>query len=411
MIDKLIGFARSLRDYNRSFWAANLSELFERIAFYGLSPMLVVYLTEARGFESSTAIFIGGNFGLVTYGLASVSGFVADWLGYRRAMLFAYALLTLGYTLVGQATSFAAIVGSLLLVAIGASLIKPVVTGTVQKTCREDRRSVGFSIYYMLVNIGGFLGPNLSAAVRERYGVQAVLSISALAAAVALGVAALLYREPTPNAEASNEKRSLRQFAGDFVKVIGDPRLLLLFAFVAGWWSMFFQFMNVLPIYLRDDLHAAPYLLGLPSLGAGSIMVLQVPVGYLVRNVPAFRAVLLAFVISTVGVAAMSVYPSVALAAVGVVGFSLGEMIYSAHFYHYLGNVAPPGQVGMYMGFAFLPIALGSFLSGLIGGPIVGYFRDTQHAPQLMWLAFATVGAVSAIGLYMLTRRAPEPEQ
>ncbi len=55
------------------------------------------------------------------------------------------------------------------------------------------------------------------------------------------------------------------------------------------------------------------------------------------------------------------------------------------------------------MGFAFLPIALGYFLAGLIGGPAYAFFRDTLHRPQMMWFAFAAVGLLSAIGLALLT--------
>jgi MFS family permease len=101
----------------------------------------------------------------------------------------------------------------------------------------------------------------------------------------------------------------------------------------------------------------------------------------------------------------MGIAPSVVVAGIGIVGFSIGEMIYSAHFYRYLGSIAPKDQIGMYMGFAFLPIALGYFLAGLIGGPIYAFFKETMHAPQMMWFAFAVVGIVSAGGMLLLARR------
>lgn len=403
-----VNFARG---YERSFWAANLSELFERIAFYGMAPMLVVYLTEVRGFSAETAISIGGNFGGVTYGLAALSGFVADWLGYRRALMLAYVSLASGYFLVGRMSTYPAIVGSLLLVAVGASLVKPIITGTVQKTCSEERRAVGFSIYYMLVNVGGFVGPNIATWVRGAAGAQTVFYVSTAACCFALLGVFFAYREPA--AAAGEQRRSIGQFFADFAAVLGNGKLVLLFLLVAGWWSMFFQFMNVLPLYLRDDLHVAPRLMFIPGLGAAAVMCFQVVVGYLVRHLEPFRAVLLALVVSSAGVAIMGIHASVVLAALGVIGFAIGEMIYSAHFYHYLGNIAPAGQTGMYMGFAFLPIALGSFLSGQIGGPVSSYFRESLHAPEMMWFAFASVGLVSAFGLWLLTaltrRSAPPP--
>ncbi|MBI5507221.1 MAG: MFS transporter [Deltaproteobacteria bacterium] len=403
MLGRVTCFFVSLKDYNRSFWAANVSELFERVAFYGMTPMLVVYLTEARHIPDATAIRISGNFGMVTYGLAALSGFLADLLGYRRAILLAYALLSVGYLATGQATSYGGILAALLLVAVGASLIKPIITGTVQKSCSDAQRAVGFSVYYTLVNVGGSIGPNLSAAVRGRFGVESVFVSSAAAAAVALLLVLLVYREPAgPEA---GDKRTLGQFGGDFLRVITNPRLMLLFLFVACFWSMFFAFMNVLPLYLRDDLHVSPALLGLiPSLESIAVICLQVIVGYLVRGMAPFRAILLAILVSAAGVAFMGVYPLALFAGLGVMIFALGEMIYSAHFYHYLGNMAPKGQTGMYMGFAFLPIAMGSFISGQIGGPIASYFRVTLQAPQMMWFGFAAVGLAAGIGLAVLTR-------
>jgi len=126
-------------------------------------------------------------------------------------------------------------------------------------------------------------------------------------------------------------------------------------------------------------------------------------VGYLTRNVATGRAIFAAACVSSAGIALIGLHRSVLLAAAGVLVFAVGEMIYSAHFYHYLGDIAPPGQVGLYMGFAFLPIALGSFLAGQIGGPVSFYFRDALHWPEGMWFAFAAVGFVSAAGLAVLT--------
>jgi dipeptide/tripeptide permease len=139
-------FLKSLKDYNRPFWVANGSELFERLAFYGTSSMLVTFLTETRGFEKGEAMRLGGLFGMLVYGLPVLSGFLADLLGYRRALLLAYALLGTGYLLLANVTGYWPLAGSLLVIAAGASLVKPTITGTVQKTCGEANRAVGFSI-------------------------------------------------------------------------------------------------------------------------------------------------------------------------------------------------------------------------------------------------------------------------
>jgi POT family proton-dependent oligopeptide transporter len=396
-------FYRLLREYKASFWTANLSELFERVAFYGMTTILVLFLTKSRGFSNSVAINIGGYFGLFTYGLAAFSGFLADLLGYRRAMLLAYALLAAGYFLVVTVQGTVPILGSLFLIALGASLIKPSITGTVQKVCTEPQRALGFSIYYTLVNVGGFIGPNLSGQVRDRAGVEPVFYCSAAAAVLAFLLILFTFREPVAAAGAETRK-SFNAFLGDFGRVLLNWRLMSLILLIAGFWSMFFQFYGPLPLYLTDDLHASTRALGFViSLDALAIVCLQVVVGYFVRNLAAGRAIFIAALVAAAGVAFIGVAPSIWVVGIGILIFAVGEMIYSAHFYRYLGSIAPPDQVGMYMGFAFLPIALGYFFAGLIGGPVYDFVKNTLHRPQLMWFVFAAVGVVSAFGLLLMT--------
>jgi dipeptide/tripeptide permease len=397
-VGRLRQFFGSLRELSRSFWTANVSELFERIAFYGMTPVLVPYLTQVRGFESESAIRISGNFGFAVYGLPVLSGFLADLLGYRRAMLLAYGVLVAGYLALGQAGGYAAVLGSLALLAFGASLIKPTITGTTQRTCSEAMRPLGFSIYYTLVNIGGFLGPNLSGQVSTAFGPSKVFFTSAAAVGVALVLVLALFREPPP-VEGTEQKR-FGSFLHDFGKVVTNSRLMALFLLVSLFWSMFFQFYGAFTLYLTGDLGLSQATANrIISLDALMIVLFQVVVGYLVRGMSTSRAVWIAALVAAAGVAVIGLQASWQAATVGVLIFSIGEMIYSAHFYAYLGKQAPPGQVGMYMGFAFLPVALGSLLSGQIGGPIATYFRDTMHEPRLMWFAFAGVGVLAAAGL------------
>ncbi len=411
MIERLAGFFRSLARFNRSFWSANISELFERIAFYSMTTMLVLYMTTVRGIPEEAAYRLNGFFGFIVYGLPVLSGFIADYLGYRRAFLLAYSLLAVGYVLIGQFTTYWSIAGALLLVAFGASIVKPTVTGTVQKTSLSALAAVGFSIYYMLVNIGSFIAHNLSGQVADLMGVVSVFWFSAGAAVVALLIIIFVFREPTRTpagdgtaAPSSQPPKNLRAFARDFFKVITNLRLMLLFLCVAGFWSMFFQFYGPLPTYLTQDLGITRRLYGfILSLDAGAIVCLQVIVGYLVRNIRTPVAVLLGVTVAAVGVTMMSFHASPWMVAVGIVVFAIGEMAYAAHFYKYLGDMAPEDQVGMYMGFAFLPIALGSFLAGLIAGPIVNFARDVLGSPQLMWLLFGLVGIISAGGMALLT--------
>jgi proton-dependent oligopeptide transporter, POT family len=400
MFGRLAAFFRSLADFSKPFWAANTSELFERVAFYGMAPVLVPYLVQVRHFDEAAAIRVGGNLGFVVYGLTILSGALADWLGYRRAMLLAYVSLAAGYMGVFAAPRFSLVVAALAFVAFGASIIKPAITGTVQRSCGDEQRPVGFSIYYMLVNVGGFLGPNISGAVAAGIGLAAVFPASALAIAVALIVVLVLYRDDARAAKPPPQ--ALSRLAKDFLKILATPRLMTLFLLVAGFWSLFFQFFGAFTLYLTQDLGLSQQRANLIiSIDAALIIVCQVVVGYLTRHWATSRAVWIGAAIGAASFGVIGLGLSPYYAAAGVAVFSIGEMIYSAHFYKYLGSLAPAGQEAMYLGFAFLPVALGSLLSGWIGGPIAAWARASLHHPEKMFWAFGAVGAAAAVGLWL----------
>lgn len=400
MAEARLSLSDYVRGFSRPFWAANASELFERIAYYGMAPVLVPYLVQVRHFDESAAIRVGGNLGFVVYGVTVLSGMFADWLGYRRAMMLAYVLLAVGYAGVWKAPSFPVVVLALACIAFGASVIKPAITGTVQRTCSEERRPVGFSIYYTLVNVGGFLGPNVSGAVSAAAGLSMVFPTSAIAILVALALVRIFYADQ--ETRVATPKRTLGAFAADFLRILTTARLMSLFLLVAGFWSLFFQFFGAFTTYVTQDLglsqQKANFII---SLDAALIVCTQVIVGYLVRNWTTARAVWIAALIGSVGYGVIGLRMSPVIAGAGVVVFSIGEMIYSAHFYKYLGSLAPAGQEGMYLGFAFFPIALGSLLSGWIGGPVAGWARDTLHHPEKMFWAFGAVGLAAALGLFI----------
>src|SRR5258707_15309882 len=156
--------------FERPFWVANISEIFERLAYYGAFASLANYLHETLRFPTVQTGTLAGFFGGMVWFLAIFGGAVADRLGFRRALSLAYLLLAGAYFLLGSigapwlapmrnAMPMTLFVGVILLLpALGISLVKPSVVGTTARASREEVRSLGYSIYYTMVNIGGVLG-------------------------------------------------------------------------------------------------------------------------------------------------------------------------------------------------------------------------------------------------------------
>jgi len=87
--------------FGRSFWVANFTEIFERLAYYGTLAVLAIYLNEQLHFSTELTASLIGTFGLVVYFLPVVGGALADRFGFRRALLFAFLVMTVGYFRLG----------------------------------------------------------------------------------------------------------------------------------------------------------------------------------------------------------------------------------------------------------------------------------------------------------------------
>ena len=142
--------------FPREFWLANVMELLERAAYYGFFIVLTLYLTRIVGFSDTVTGVVGGIFFSGLYFLPPFVGALADRIGFKRGLMLAFSLLTVGYFFLGVFHSKAAVLAFLAVVMVGGSFIKPLITGTVAKTTTEATRARGYSLFYWIVNIGAF---------------------------------------------------------------------------------------------------------------------------------------------------------------------------------------------------------------------------------------------------------------
>ena len=178
--------------FERPFWVANISELFERLSYYAAFASLARYLHEALDFPTERASGLSGLFGGLVWFLAIFGGAIADRLGFRRALSLAYLILAAAYFTLGSigspwlapvrnAVPLGLFVGVILMLpALGIALVKPCVVGTTARASSPNVRSIGYSIYYTLVNIGGALGPFVASWVHRNMSVENVFRVSAL---------------------------------------------------------------------------------------------------------------------------------------------------------------------------------------------------------------------------------------
>ena len=208
--------------FKPAFWVANISELFERLSYYAAFSSLAVYLHEKLAFSTEQTSSLTGFFGGLVWFLAIFGGALADRLGFRRALSLAYLILAAAYFLLGSigAPWLAPVRNAiplwwlvllvLMLPALGIALVKPSVVGTIARSSKENVRSIGYSIYYTLVNIGGAAGPFIASIVHKHVNVENVFRIAALSVLLMFFAVLLFFREPQQSAGMRRRPASAR---------------------------------------------------------------------------------------------------------------------------------------------------------------------------------------------------------
>ena len=410
-----MGFTQRLEEvksgFERSFWVANISELFERLSYYAAFASLARYLHETLSFPLERAADLSGLFGGLVWFLAIFGGAIADRLGFRRALSLAYLILAGSYFLLGSlgapwlepvrsAVPLVALVTVVLMLpALGIALVKPSVVGTTARASHENVRSIGYSIYYTLVNIGGALGPFVASWVHKNMSVENVFRMSALSVFVMFFAVLLFFREPQRSGEAATE--SLRVTMGNFGKVLSNPKFMIFLLIFSGYWIVYWQEFVTLPIYVHDYVNGTADTERMLSTGPLIVIAFTVAFSVMTQKMSAFRAVVLGTLISMLGFAVLalggnigSVYGTLAVIAVG-------ELIQQPRYYDYISRLAPPGQQGTYMGFAFLPLGIGAFASGRIGGALLHHFGEVQHRPKMFLWALTGIGLATTLLLWI----------
>ena len=87
-----------------------------------------------------------------------------------------------------------------------------------------------------------------------------------------------------------------------------------------------------------------------------------------------------------------------------LVAVALGEITQSPRYYEYISRLAPSGQQGTYMGFAFLPLGVGSLIAGPIGGFLLYHFGEVKHQPVILWWIITGIGLLTTVLLWLYDR-------
>jgi dipeptide/tripeptide permease len=330
--------------------------------------------------------------------------------------------MTLGYFLLGSlsepwmeplrhAISDKWLVLAILLVpALGPGVVKPCVAGTTARASSESVRSLGYSIYYTIVNIGGALGPIIAFLVRKQLnlGIESVFRVAACSVFLMFWVTLFFYREPTRSDE--EKVASLSAALKNMFVVLGNRRFVTFLLISSGFYIVFWQAFISVPLFVRKYVDPQANVDLLLSVDPTAVIFFQIHVAYLTRKMPAVRAIALGFLFAGVAWLILAVHPTVPMVAATFVVLALGEMIQASRYYEYISRLAPQEQQGLYMGYAFLPVAIGYFIAGGLGGYLLHEFGEVLKRPRQMWWIIAAIGVLTSALMWLYDKIAKPRE-
>lgn len=437
--------------FPKAFWIANTVELFERAAYYGLFIAITLYLSRIIGFNDIEAGAIAGVFSALLYFLPTFAGAYADKIGFRKSLMMAFGLLTLGYAGLGVLPTFFTSAGlveygevtrfngldnsgyrylvlpMMALIILGGSFIKSVITGTVAKETSETNRARGYSIFYTMVNIGAFSGKTIVKPLREAMGNEGLIWISYFSAVMTLLgllVVFFMYR----SREYSGEGKTISELWDGFLRVLTNTRLIVLILIITGFWMVQHQMYATMPKYvLRLAGEGAS-----PSWYANvNPLVVFTTVAFitqLFRKKTALFSMAIGMFIMPLSALFMAsgnlmtenilgMHPVAFMMVIGIGFQGLAESFISPRFLEYFSLQAPKGEEGLYLGFSHLH----SFISSLLGFIMSGILLD-KYCPDprlfnsheeweiaasnahYIWFVFVGIASISAVALIVYGR-------
>lgn len=394
--------AEKSKKFPKTFWVANTIELFERWAWYGFFMLFAVYLTgssDIGGLEftqEQKGMIMGWGTGIL-YFLPVITGSIADKYGYKKVLILAFAIYTSAFILLPMFDTFTGVFAMYLYLALGAALFKPVISATIAKTTTEENSSIGFGIFYMMVNVGAFIGPMVTLLLKKS---SYDLVFYTSAGIIALNFILLFfYKEPPREVKKESLGEVFLNVGKNIVKVFVDVKFVIFLLIVAGFWTMYNQLFFTLPVFISQWVDTSviydffnqyiPFFSENYSNGAGQmeaefitnfdamfIIVFQVMVSSLVMKMKPLKTMTTGFLVCSIGMALTLVSQNVIFTVVAILIFALGEMAGSPKITEYIGRIAPSDKKALYMGYSFIPVFLGNIFAGYISGGVYQKMSD-----------------------------------
>ena len=412
--------------FPKVFWIANSVEVLERFAYYGIYFGFGIYMSHL-GYTKAQLGIVQSIFLFFSYGIPVVSGTFADRFGFKKVLIVSYLAYLPSILLLILTKSFSGIALTMLSIGLAAGIFKPLIAGTVRTVTDKTNKTLGFGIFYAMVNVGGSFGPIVAGKLR-------VISwnYAFLAAAIAIGVMLLVtiffYKEPKREIEEVTLGQKFKDIAIAFSDLKFAIFIVLLGVF---FWLPFWAFFNLCALYVDSNIDTSRLYLDIKSVfGKGLanflshdvegerrilgetiahtgyiIMIFQILVSRIIERFRALPTVLFGLFVASLGFSILGYarLSAASLIFLGIFLFALGEMISSPRIQEYITWIAPKEKAGLYMGINFVALLIGSALSGVTYTSLYGVYLKMNH-PEYVWFTLAGHLILGILLLFLFTK-------
>lgn len=419
------------KPFPRVFWVANLIEVLERFAYYGIYMGFGIYMTHL-GYSRDQLGIVQSLFLLLSYAVPLISGTFADRYGFKKVLIAAYLAYLPSILLLILTKSFSGIALTMLSIGLAAGIFKPLIAGTVRVTTDSTNKTLGFGIFYAMVNVGASFGPVVAGRLRAISWNYAFLA-AALAVGAMLLITLLFYEEPPRRLEGESLAKKFRDIGAALADVKFAVFLILLGVF---FWLPFWAFFNLCPLYVDSNVDTARLYLNVRSVfGMGVanwlshqgedgvwrlmgetishtgyiIMFLQLAVSRAFERMRPMPSFMIGLVVAAAGLVVLGLARAgtATLVFLGIFLFAVGEMITSPRIQEYITWIAPKEKAGLYMGSNFLAVMIGGFTSGFVYTTLYGRLNQAGM-PEWVWYIMAVHVALAVIAFWCFIRIAGE---
>lgn len=402
----------------RAFWLVNMVNLTDGLAYFGILALLEPFFSGPCKFgEAASGWAVTYLSGMLTLFMLTFGKAVDRW-GVRRALTLSLALSASGRLLLPLTVYFADSPWRfpfaflcLTLASMGAGIMQPALYAGVRYCAPRHLQTMGFSMLYAMMNLGALLSALVSPFLRTdgmffgvrglNWGIRGVFLTLALTTVFQLFVQLLLFRQDVHVEGAAEAK------AGG--GVIRDPRLLFFIFILVPVRSLFaHQFLTV-PSYVFRCFgkETSDHMEWLVNALNNVVVTFGVPLlSHWTRKVRVLKMMIVGTAVSAATSFILVLPPDQNRLVFYVVWFSIGEALWASRFLEYVADLAPPGKVAEYMGFANVPWFIAKTTTGLYSGVLMAYFipLDGARHPETLWAIYGTFASLSPLGLMLAYR-------